>query len=163
MALELVPLEDTTTAFFHDIFHSSFYKPPGEPPIPFEAIRSPELRRYYEYWGREGDLGYVLMENGEPLGAIWSRRFSAEAPGYGFIDENTAELGVAIQKGHRGKGLGQKLIDKLLDGLRERGDKQVSLSVHGDNHAAQWYRRMGFRTVAFDGKTMTMVLDLTEG
>ena len=160
MELKLIPLEDTTTAFFHELFHSSFYKPPGEPQIPFEAIRSPELRRYYEYWGKEGDLGYILLKDGEEVGGIWSRRFPEAAPGYGFVDENVAELGLAIKRGHRGQGLGQKLIDKLLEALRERGDRQVSLSVHGDNHAAQWYERLGFRTVAFDGKTMTMVLDL---
>ena len=160
MKLTLVPLEDTTTAFFHELFHSSLYKPPGEPQIPFEAIRSPELRRYYEYWGKDGDLGFLLLKDGEEVGGIWSRRFPEDAPGYGFVDENVAELGIAIKRGHRGEGLGQLLIDRLLEALRERGDKQVSLSVHGDNHAAQWYERMGFRTVAFDGKTLTMVLDL---
>ena len=160
MELTLVPLEDTTTAFFHELFHSSLYKPPGEPQIPFEAIRSPELRRYYEYWGKDGDLGFLLLVDGEQRGGIWSRRFPEEAPGYGFVAGDVPEFGIAIQKGYRGQGLGQRLIDKLLEALRRRGDRQVSLSVHGDNHAAQWYERMGFRTVAFDGRTMTMVKDL---
>ena len=155
------PLESTTTSIFHELFHSSIYNPPGEPPLPFEATRKPELRRYYEYWGRDGDLGFELLnEEGEVIGAIWSRRFTDKEPGYGFVDADVPELGIAIKKGMRGSGLGQKLIDHFLDALRERGDRQVSLSVHGDNHAAQWYQRMGFRTVAFDGKTMKMVLDL---
>lgn len=160
MNITFHPLENTTTHFFHELFHSSFYKPPGEPQLPFEAIRSPELRRYYEYWGKDGDLGFIIAIDGEEAGAIWSRRFPTEEPGYGFVADDVPELGIAIQRGMRGKCLGQKLMDHLLDSLRERGDKQVSLSVHGDNHAAQWYERMGFRTVAFDGKTMTMILDL---
>lgn len=160
MELTFHPLENTTTAFFHEIFHSSFYKPPGEPPIPFEAIRQPELRRYYEYWGREGDLGFIVKQDGKEIGAIWSRKFTREAPGYGFVATDVPELGIAIKRGLRGAGIGQKLIDHFLDALRQRGDQQVSLSVHGDNHAAQWYQRMGFRIVAFDGTTMTMVLDL---
>lgn len=160
MSLTFQPLENTTTSIFHELFHSSIYTPPGEPPLPFEATRSPELRRYYEYWGREGDLGVEVLRDGEVIGAIWSRRFPEEEPGYGFVDKDVPELGIAIKKGLRGAGVGQQLIDHFLDALRERGDKQVSLSVHGDNHAAQWYQRMGFRTVAFDGKTMTMVLDL---
>ncbi|MEM9526481.1 MAG: GNAT family N-acetyltransferase [Bacteroidota bacterium] len=160
MPLSFRPLENTTTAFFHDLFHSSFYSPPGEPPLPFEAIRHPELRRYYEYWGKEGDLGFVVEQDGEDIGAVWSRRFTQEAPGYGFVATDVPELGIAIKKGLRGSGIGQQLMDHFLEALRQRGDQQVSLSVHGDNHAAQWYQRMGFRTVAFDGKTMTMVLDL---
>ncbi len=160
MTLTFHPLENTNTAFFHELFHSSFYTPPGEPPLPFDAIRSPELRRYYEYWGKAGDLGFIVQQDGEDVGAIWSRKFTRESPGYGFVAHDVAELGIAIKRGLRGAGVGQKLMDHFLDALRQRGDKQVSLSVHGDNHAAQWYQRMGFRTVAFDGKKMTMVLDL---
>jgi len=160
MSLTFCPLGNTTTAIFHELFLSSFFVPPGEPPLPFETTRSPELRRYYEYWGRDGDLGFEVLRDDEVIGAIWSRRFSAEEPGQGFVSPSVPELGLAIKKGLRGNGVGQKLMDHFLEALRARGDKQVSLSVHGDNHAAQWYQRMGFRTVAFDGKTMTMVLDL---
>ena len=160
MTYTFKPLEDTTTAFFHELFHSSLYKPPGEPTIPFEVIRKPELRRYYQYWGKDGDLGFVIMKDGEELGGIWSRRFTEEEPGYGFISPDVPELGIAIKKEYRGDGIGSLLINHFLDALRERGDKQVSLSVNGDNHAAQWYERMGFRTVAFDGKNLKMVLDL---
>lgn len=160
MSLSFHPLENTTTAFFHDIFHSSFYNPPGAPPIPFETIRNPELRRYYQYWGKEGDLGFIVQRDGEEIGAIWSRYFTPEEPGSGFVAPEVPEFGIAIKRGYRGDGIGQQLIDHFLNALRARGDKQVSLSVHGDNHAAQWYQRIGFRTVAFNGKTMTMVLDL---
>lgn len=160
MNLTFHPLENTSTAFFHEVFHSSLYKPPGEPAIPFEIIRNPELRRYYEYWGKDGDLGFIIRKDGEEIGAIWSRYFNQEEPGYGFVATDIPEFGIAIKKEERGDGIGKQLMDHFLNALRKRGDKQVSLSVHGDNHAAQWYQRMGFRTVAFDGKTMTMVLDL---
>lgn len=160
MTLTFQPLDNTSTAFFHEMFHASFYTPPGEPQITFESTRSPELRRYYEYWGREGDLGFIALRDGEPVGCVWSRRFAQEEPGYGFVSADVPELGIAIKKGLRGEGIGQQLIDHFLAALKLRGDKQVSLSVHGDNHAAQWYQRMGFRTVAFDGKTMTMVMDI---
>ncbi|NJC26678.1 GNAT family N-acetyltransferase [Neolewinella antarctica] len=154
------PLENTATAFFHELFHSALFKPPGEPAIPFEVIRKPELRRYYQYWGQEYDLGFIILRDGEEVGGIWSRRFTEEEPGFGFISPEVSELGLAIKKSHRGQGIGNHLMNHFLDALRQRGDEQVSLSVNGDNHAAQWYRRMGFRTVAFDGKNMKMVLDL---
>ncbi len=128
--------------------------------MPFEAIRNPEMRRYYEYWGKEGDLGFIVQKNGEEVGAIWSRRFPQEEPGYGFVAPDVPEFGIAIIRSERSGGIGKKLLSHFLKALRERGDKQVSLSVHRDNNAAQWYQRMGFRIVAFDGKTMTMVLEL---
>ena len=162
MVYTFEPIQNTTTAFFHELFHSSLYKPPGEPPIPFSDIRKPELRRYYEYWGRDGDLGFIILQDGEPVGGIWSRKFTDEEPGYGFISPDVPELGIAIKKGYRGNGIGNILMDHFLTALRERGDEQVSLSVNGDNHAAQWYQRMGFQTVAFDGKRLRMVLDLGE-
>jgi len=160
MPLTFHPLENTTTSFFHELFHSSFYTPPGEPPLTFEAIRAPEYRRYYEYWGKEGDLGFIVKRDGEEIGAIWSRRFEDDQPGYGFVANDVPEFGIAIKRGLRGGGVGQQLLDHFIEALRKRGDKQVSLSVHGDNHAAQWYQRMGFRTVAFDGQVMTMVKDV---
>jgi len=126
MNITFHPLENTTTAFFHELYHSSFYKSPGEPQLPFEAIRNPEQ----------------------------------EEPGYGFVAPDVPEFGIAIIRSERSGGIGKKLLSHFLKALRERGDKQVSLSVHRDNNAAQWYQRMGFRIVAFDGKTMTMVLEL---
>lgn len=160
MTLSFEPLENTTSAFFHDIFYASLFTPPGEPPPPRAIINSPELRRYYQYWGREGDLGFVIKDGEEPIGAIWSRKFSAEEPGYGFVAEDIPEFGIAIVKGRRGQRIGQRLLLHFFDALRERGDERVSLSVHGDNHAAEWYRRLGFRIHSFDGKHLRMVLDL---
>ena len=71
--------------------------------------------------GREGDIALVATENGHPVGAAWLRAFRADAPGYGFVDEQTPEVTISIVPSRRGHGLGQELLDALLAIERERG------------------------------------------
>ncbi len=65
------------------------------------------LTRYVDNWGREGDIALVATENGHPVGAAWLRVFRADAPGYGFVDEQTPEVTISIVPSRRGHGLGR--------------------------------------------------------
>lgn len=52
---------------------------------------------------------------------------------------------VAVRKEYRGFGFGTKLVKALVDGLHERGMKEVFLEVRVSNIAAQTvYRKLGF-------------------
>jgi ribosomal protein S18 acetylase RimI-like enzyme len=105
----------------------------------------PELARYVDGWGRPSDLG-VVGEDGVPLGAAWVRLLKADEPGYGYVDEDTPELAVAVAPGARGTGLGTALLTRLLDDAAGRFDA-VCLSVRGDNPARRLYERLGFVAV----------------
>ena len=59
------------------------------------------LARYIENWGREGDVAVIAMEHGHRIGAAWLRRFPASAPGYAFVDEQTAELTISVVPSRR--------------------------------------------------------------
>lgn len=98
-----------------------------------------------EDFGRSGDFGVVADAGAQPLGAAWWRRFPADAPGYGFIDEATPELSVAVLAAHRGRGIGTALLRALMREARGRGIGRLSLSVEHDNPAAALYERLGFR------------------
>jgi ribosomal protein S18 acetylase RimI-like enzyme len=117
--------------------------------------------RYVDRWGRPGDTAVVLIERFRPVGAAWYRLFRATAPGYGFVDEDTPELTIAVVPSCRGKGFGTELLTALLDRARVDGYEQISLSVESDSPAVQLYERHGFETVAERGEACVMVADLS--
>ena len=105
------------------------------------------LTRYVENWGRDGDVAVVATETGHRVGAAWLRQFKSSEPGYGFVDERTPELTIAIVPSRRRHGLGQELLDGLLEKARAEGHGGVSLSVEADSPAVAFYERNGFEPV----------------
>ncbi|MGI8648796.1 MAG: GNAT family N-acetyltransferase [Rubrobacter sp.] len=120
-----------------------------------EAVAyDPELSRYIDGWGQDGDLGFVAEDaSGEPLGAAWVRLFPAEDPGYGFVGEDVPELAVGVRAGERGEGIGRALIELVISESVGRYPA-ISLSVRQDNQPAlRLYRRLGFKAV--EGREVT--------
>lgn len=75
--------------------------------------------------------------------------------------EDIPELGMALLPGSRGRGIGKVLLAALLEDLRDRGAKQVSLSVDPRNEPAmKLYRGFGFEEVGREGTSITMVASL---
>ena len=98
------------TALYHAI-----YVPPGEPPLPVDIVQRPELARYVTGWmSRTGDQGLVAEARGEPVGAVWLRRWTPDDRGYGYIDPATPELSMAVLPEHRGRGIGTELLREAL-------------------------------------------------
>lgn len=112
-----------------------------------ETLADPMLERYHRGWGRAGDAGLIAELEGQPVGAAWYRLFTAEEPGYGFVDEQTPELGIAVVPLHRRKGIGETLLRALLVQAREEGFEALSLSVAVHNRSRMMYERLGFKKV----------------
>ena len=126
-----------------------------------EAIADePELQRYLVGWPRATDIGLVAENDGVPIGAAWLRYFDAAEPGYGFLDESIPELSIGVVQEWRGRGVGSRLLEALIDLARERGDEAISLSVEARNPALGLYERHGFRPIAVVGEALTMRRDL---
>jgi ribosomal protein S18 acetylase RimI-like enzyme len=89
----------------------------------------------------------VAIEDYWPVGAAWYRLFTRDEPGYGFVDEETPELAIAVVPNKRGHGLGSQLLDALMKRAREDGFGALSLSVEPENPALPLYERFGFRKV----------------
>jgi ribosomal protein S18 acetylase RimI-like enzyme len=108
----------------------------------------PELARYVEGWGRRTDRGVLVVDDdsGDRVGAAWLRLLTGGARGYGYVDDETPELAIAVLPEHRGRRLGERLLRDLLDAARADFDA-VSLSVRADNPARRLYERTGFRVV----------------
>ncbi|HUK97813.1 MAG TPA: GNAT family N-acetyltransferase [Gaiellaceae bacterium] len=115
------------------------------------------LSRYTENWGRSGDLALIAMESGHPIGAAWLRRFTAASPGYGFVDDVTPELTIAVVPSRRRHGIGQELLDALLQQTQAAGHTAVSLSVEDESPAVAFYERNGFEPVGHEHGALTMI------
>ncbi len=118
------------------------------------------LSRYVESWGRPGDVAVVAAEGANRVGAAWFRRFGADAPGYGFVDEQTPELTIAVVPSKRRHGVGQELLDALLARARADGVHALSLSVQKGSPAVGFYERNGFERAGESDGALTMVRKL---
>jgi ribosomal protein S18 acetylase RimI-like enzyme len=126
----------------HEFLYQALYIPEGEERPPREIINAPEIIIYIKDFGTQpGDLGVVAEQNGQIIGAAWTRII----PAYGHIDKNTPELAISILRPFRCYGIGSKLMRKLFDVLRKNGYKQTSLSVQKDNPAVRFYQRLGYK------------------
>lgn len=141
-----------------EVLYWAIFVPNGSPRPGRDVLNRPELARYITDWGRRDDAGIVAEMDGTPVGAAWLRRFSAGEPGYGFVDEATPELSIALLPEYRGQGIGSELLRRLLDAARARFEG-VSLSVSAANPARRLYERAGFRPVGTPTKeALTMLL-----
>lgn len=125
-----------------------------------EVLDDPTLRRYHESWGRPGDGGMIAELDGEPVGAAWYRLFTEDEPGYGYVDEKTPELSIAVAPLHRRKGIGGTLLRAAMVHAREEGYQTLSLSVAVHNRSRMMYQRVGFEKVGESGESWTMLVNL---
>ena len=114
--------------------------------------------RYVRNWGRPGDAGVVALEGPHAYGAAWFRLFSAAEPGFGFVDERTPELTIAVVPSRRGKGAGAELLQALLD--RARADGYTAISLSAEKGQTGFYERFGFEQIAETPHTVTMLARL---
>jgi ribosomal protein S18 acetylase RimI-like enzyme len=163
MALSLLPLVADDLPFVREMLHAAaFWRGDTDPPAVDEALHDPALATYVAGWGRPGDTGLIARVDGVRVGAVWVRRFRDDAHGYGYVDERTPELSLAVVAGHRGRGLGRCLLTAMLTELRLAGIGQVSLSVETDNPARGLYEDLRFEPRATVDGAVTMVRELLD-
>lgn len=125
-----------------------------------EVLAADELDRYHAGFGRQSDFGLVAEQDGHFAGAAFGRLFEADAPGYGYVDADVAEIAVGVEPRYRNQGIGTVLLDALDDAARRAGHHRLSLSVAVDNPALQLYRRLGWRLHSTRAGAVTMVRNL---
>ena len=78
------------------------------------------------------------------------------------IREN--ELGLLkdflLYKEYRRKGIGTRLMEEMLEILRDQGYKRVSLAVQKANYAVKMYQKTGFRIMNENDEEFIMVCEL---
>jgi ribosomal protein S18 acetylase RimI-like enzyme len=131
-------------------------------PIPRSVIDEPRVRNYIDGFGeRVHDNGLVAEADGRVIGAAWARVLGGDPRGYGYIDDTTPELAISLLPEYRNKGIGTRLMRRLLGHLAAAGYARTSLSVDKDNYASRMYARLGFALVAEQNEDLLMIRALS--
>ncbi|MEK4563874.1 GNAT family N-acetyltransferase [Alkalihalobacillus sp. FSL R5-0424] len=159
------PLHSSEHDFLKEMFYESIFIEESKKPPLEELLNSQNLLKYHTNWGKPGDCALVAVsKEGKKLGAVWFRLLQGDEAGYGYVDEQTPELGIALTKEARGKGVGRALMVQIMKQARYDQFEALSLSVDPKNEAAvELYKSLGFAQVGMEGTSLTMVVQLEEG
>jgi GNAT superfamily N-acetyltransferase len=141
--------------FMRDMLHHAFYWRESD----METGDLP-VARYVSGWGRPGDAAVIAIDAGNRVGAAWFRLFRRQEAGYGFVDEHTPELAIAVVPSRRGRGIGQELLQGLFKQARTEGFGAVSLSAEEGSPQVGFYERHGFRKLRKTDGSWTMLAEL---
>jgi ribosomal protein S18 acetylase RimI-like enzyme len=153
------PLASADESFLWEMLYLALFVPEGSPPLPRDSIHSPELRRYVQGWGKPNDEGFLAQDGNVPVGAVWIRLLTAKNRGYGYVDDQTPELSIAVLPEYRGMGIGEGLMLRLFSSLKSHY-AAVCLSVSVENPASRLYLNMGFYVAGDDGSSLKMIKQL---
>lgn len=156
-AVRIRELRSDETALLEAFVYEAIFIPAGVEKPSREIINLPELRLYYENFGSgTADCCAAAEVNQTVIGAAWSRIMND----YGHVDDKIPSLAIAIYEDYRGKGIGTRLMRRLLELLKEKGCKQASLSVQKENYAVNMYRKLGFEVVRETDEEFIMICEL---
>jgi len=162
-AVVIRPLRPEETPLLEDFLLEAVYVPEdftGQ--VPRSVIYDdPMCRAHFERFGAlPDDRALVAEVDGRVVGACWVRT----TKGYGHLDASTPAFSISLYREYRGRGIGTRMLRRMLQELREAGYARASLGVVKANRAVHLYERLGFRIVGdgFDETEWLMVCDLQD-
>lgn len=165
IVIKIRPIQESDKNFLWDMLFEMVYFPEGErKPNKEEFLSQPDIYKYLDGFGlKNSDSGFVAEnDKNELIGAAWFRLFDNSNKGYGYINDDTPELSIAVLKEYRGKGIGSKMLKALIEKAKLDGYPAISLSVDPENIAFRLYIREGFKKVGVLDTSWTMKLDLLD-
>jgi ribosomal protein S18 acetylase RimI-like enzyme len=155
VAISTRPATADDIGFLREMLYTALYVREGDAPFPRSVLEQPDIAHYVDGFGRAGDLGIIGLNDAQPIGAAWLRLLIGENSGYGYVDDATPELTVALEPEWRGRGIGTRLMDELFRAAATTY-RSVSLSCDAANPAIRLYERTGFQRVAEEARSITM-------
>jgi ribosomal protein S18 acetylase RimI-like enzyme len=156
MGIHFKTIDKNDYPFLREMLYKAVFVPEEERPLPFSIIDLPEISKYIDNWNDNFDFGLIVLHQEKSVGAIWCRLFSEDLKGYGYIDNETPEVSMALKEEFRNKGFGNQMMSQIFNLAREKGLKALSLSVDKRNCAYRLYLRMGFKIVDEAGADFKM-------
>ena len=150
-------IRDNEIELLQDFLYEAIFIPEGVEPPARDIIEQPELKLYYEDFGKGvADYCIVADDDGRVIGAVWTRIMND----YGHVDDNTPSFAISLYEEYRGQGIGTQLMENMLALLKEKGYEKASLAVQKDNYAVRIYEKVGFKTVGENDEEFIMVCEL---
>ena len=88
----------------------------------------------------------VAVADGQVVGQVDVTIADAPDPGSIVRPVRTADLGISVAEGWRGRGIGEALMSAAEDSARRRGAEQIVLDMASANEGAlRFYHRLGYR------------------
>lgn len=134
-------------------------------PCPFEIDRIMSVMEaafdpaYGEAWNRRqitdalampSTHALVIDTDGQALTSPPNGASQSDAAGF-VLSRHAADeeelLLIAVLPHHRGRGLAQRLIDRLFDVARSRGVRKIFLEMRRGNPAIHLYQKVGFEPI----------------
>ena len=144
-----------------DMMYEAVFQADESNPIPRTVLEYPIVNMYIKDFGTlPGDYCLVADVDGEVIGAVWVRVLLYEIEGFGKTPDNTPEIVISLYKPYRCKGIGTRLMLKMLIYLKKKGYPQVFLKVEKPNYAVQLYRKLGFKFIGENDEDYFMLLDM---
>ena len=155
--MELREIRDNEIELLQDFLYEAIFIPEGVEPPARDIIEQPELKLYYEDFGKGmADYCIVAEDDGRVVGAVWTRIMND----YGHVDDDTPSFAISLYKEYRGQGIGTQLMKDMLALLKKKGYERASLAVQKANYAVLMYEKVGFRTVDENDEEFIMVCEL---
>lgn len=122
-----------------------------------QVLADDRLSQYATGFISGRDWGFAALEANKVIGLAWVQFFSEKSPGYGFVDSETPELSINVDKEFRRKGVGSHLLEMIMSHSQEVGCPSMSLSVEDGNPARRLYEKFGFMPASREGNSETMM------
>ena len=156
MDYKIREIKESEYSVLSDFLYEAIFIPKGIEKPPKSIIEQPELQVYIADFGKADDWCLVAEVKGKIVGAVWVRIMND----YGHIDDETPSLAVSLYEEYRHLGLGTALMREMLQFLKDKGYKQISLSVQKANYALNMYRKVGFEVVKENEEEYIMICQL---
>ena len=140
------------------LYEAVFWRPSSNKPTLEEGLAYPGVNHALVDWGaREGDTAVIALVDSMPAGAAWHRFYTTDNCIRGYINETIPVIAIAVHENFRRRGIGEQMLEWLIDHASKHNIQKLSLMVSKDNHALKLYRKCGFLKYADTGDSLLML------